>query len=369
MGNGRPEGQDLPGPSEIPFGKAKGMVFPRTVLVGHGVLEELATTCRQFGFPSRGAVVTGPRTAELAGNRAAAILAEDGFQVERLIAHEATLNEVDRVAAEARRLEARFLIGVGGGSKIDITKVVAARLRIPFVSVPTSAAHDGISSPRASLHNSESVTSTEGAVPMGVIADTAILVQAPFRLLASGCADVISNVTAILDWKLAVRLRGEEYSSTAATLSEYAAQEIIDHAGSIKPNLEASVWTAIRPILVAGISMSVAGSSRPCSGSEHLFSHALERVSERPSLHGEQCGVGAVMMMYLHGGDWRRVKTALLTIGAPTTARELGVSNEEIVRALVLAHSLRPDRYTILGDKGLSRDAAERLASVTGVTS
>ncbi len=367
MAEGQPEGVDLPGPPEIPFGKAKGMVFPRTVLVGHGVIEELASMCRQFGFASRGSVITGPKTAELAGNRAVEILRADGFEVTTILGHEATLLEVDRVAAEARRLDARFLVGVGGGSKIDITKVVAARLKIPFISLPTSAAHDGISSPRASLRNSESVTSTEGAVPMGVIADTAILVQAPFRLLASGCADVISNVTAILDWKLAVRLRGEEYSSTAATLSEYAAQEIIDHARAIKPNLEASVWTAIRPILVAGIAMSVAGSSRPCSGSEHLFSHALERVSQHPGLHGEQCGVGAIMMMYLHGGDWRRVKTALMTIGAPTTAPELGVSSEEVVRALVLAHSLRPDRYTILGDKGLTRDAAERLASVTGV--
>ncbi len=363
----RIERQDLTGGTDFPFGKAKGMVFPRTVLVGHRVIEELGQMCHQFGFPPRGAVVTGPKTAELAGNRAAEILGADGFEVRTVLAHEATESEVDRVAAEVRAAEARFLVGVGGGSKIDITKVVAARLRIPFVSLPTSAAHDGISSPRASLHGSESVTSTVGAVPMGVLADTAVLVLAPYRLLASGCADVISNVTAILDWRLAVRLRNEEYSSTAANLSEYAAQEIIDHASSIKPNLEESVWTAIRPILVAGISMSVAGSSRPCSGSEHLFSHALDRVSSRPSLHGEQCGVGAIMMMYLHGGDWHRVKNALLTIGAPTTAPELGVTSDEVVQALMLAHSIRPDRYTILGDNGLTRDAAERLATLTGV--
>jgi len=244
---------------------------------------------------------------------------------------------------------------------------VAARLHIPFLSLPTSAAHDGISSPRASLHGATSITSTEGAVPIGVIADTQLIVQAPFRLLASGCADVISNLTATLDWRLAVRLRNEEYSSTAATLSEYAAQEIMDHASSIKPNLEESVWIAIRPILVAGIAMSVAGSSRPCSGSEHLFSHALDRVCAQPSLHGEQCGVGAIMMMYLHGGDWKRLKNSLLTIGAPTTARELGVRNEEVVKALVMAHTIRPDRYTILGDNGLTREAAERLATVTGV--
>ncbi len=351
----------------MPFGKARGMVFPRVVLVGHGVLNDLAGTCRQFDFPTVGAVVTGPRTAVLAGNRAADLLNADGFRVTTLVAGEATEAEVARVEEAARSAGARFLIGAGGGSKIDITKVVADRLRIPFVSLPTSAAHDGISSPRASLHGSSGVTSQTAAVPIGVIADTELIVQAPFRLLASGCADVISNVTAILDWKLAVRLRNEEFSSTAATLSEYAAQEIIDHATSIKPNLEESIWIAIRPILVAGISMSVAGSSRPCSGSEHLFSHALDRVSAHPSLHGDQCGVGAIMMMYLHGGDWRRLKTALATIGAPTTARELGVTSEEVVRALQMAHSIRPDRYTILGDNGLSREAAERLATVTGV--
>jgi glycerol-1-phosphate dehydrogenase [NAD(P)+] len=353
--------------SDSVFGKAKGMVFPRVVLVGHGVLDELAHTCHQFDFPRPGTVVTGPRTAELAGHRAAQILNEGGFEAATVIAHEATEAEVARVEGLVRENGARFLVGVGGGSKIDITKVVASRLNIPFVSLPTSAAHDGISSPRASLHGRETITSTEAAVPIGVIADTQLIVQAPFRLLASGCADVISNVTAVLDWRLAVRLRNEEYSSTAATLSEYAAQEIIDHAESIKPNLEESVWISIRPILVAGIAMSVAGSSRPCSGSEHLFSHALDRISERPSLHGEQCGVGAIMMMYLHGGDWRRLKNALMTIGAPTTARELGVSKDEVTRALVMAHSIRPDRYTILGDNGLTREAAERLARVTGV--
>jgi glycerol-1-phosphate dehydrogenase [NAD(P)+] len=367
MAEVRPERTELTAGSDFTFGKARGMVFPRTVLVGHGVIAELGTMCQQFGFPSEGLVVTGPKTAELAGNRAAEILSGDGFHVQTLIAHEAVGAEVDRVASEARTHGARFLVGVGGGSKIDITKVVAARLGIPFVSLPTSAAHDGISSPRASLHDAESVTSTRGAVPMGVLADTEVIVKAPYRLLASGCADVISNVTAILDWRLAVRLRNEEYSSTAANLSEYAAHEIIEHVASIKPHLEESVWIAIRPILVAGIAMSVAGSSRPCSGSEHLFSHALDRVSSRPSLHGEQCGVGAIMMMYLHGGDWHRVKNALLTIGAPTTAQELGVTNDEVVRALMLAHAIRPDRYTILGDNGLSHDAAERLAQVTGV--
>ncbi len=367
MGTELPQGRNLMVGLESPFGKSRAMTFPRSVLVGHGVLTELPTMCRQFDFPESGAVITGPKTAALAGDRATGLLTEAGFRVSTVVAKEATPEEVERVSDAVRQSSARFLIAAGGGSKIDITKVVAARLKVPFVSVPTSAAHDGISSPRASLHDPGRTASLEAVVPIGIIADTSVIVQAPFRLLASGCADVISNVTAVLDWRLAARLRNEEYSSTAATLAEYAAQEIADHASLIKPNLEESVWIAIRPMIVAGISMSVAGSSRPCSGSEHLFSHALDRAAQRPSLHGEQCGVGAIMMMYLHGGDWRRLRTALHSIGAPISAKELGVSPEEIVLALVQAHAIRPERYTILGDNGLTREAAERLASVTGV--
>jgi glycerol-1-phosphate dehydrogenase [NAD(P)+] len=74
------------------------------------------------------------------------------------------------------------------------------------------------------------------------------------------------------------------------------------------------------------------------------------------------------MMMYLHGGDWRAIRDALHTLGAPTTASQLGVKKETVVEALCKAHLNRPDRYTILGDKGLTREAAEDLVRVTGVS-
>ena len=98
-----------------------------------------------------------------------------------------------------------------------------------------------------------------------------------------------------------------------------------------------------------------------------MFSHFLDKIAPGKALHGEQCGVGSIMMMYLHGGDWLRIRSALSMIGAPTSAKELGVTKEELVEALVHAHEIRKDRYTILGDRGLTRDAAERLANITKV--
>ncbi len=91
--------------------------------------------------------------------------------------------------------------------------------------------------------------------------------------------------------------------------------------------------------------MAIAGSSRPCSGSEHLFSHAIDILARekgfRPALHGEQVALGAIMMAYLHGMRWRRIKSFLQGLNIPVTAKELGLDKEIVIEALTMAHSIR----------------------------
>jgi glycerol-1-phosphate dehydrogenase [NAD(P)+] len=112
--------------------------------------------------------------------------------------------------------------------------------------------------------------------------------------------------------------------------------------------------------------MSIAGSSRPASGSEHKFAHALNRIAPGKALHGELCGIGTIVMMYLHGGDWEMIRDALLSVGAPTRADEMGIGPDTVIDALISAHEIRPERYTIL-DTGLNRRAAERAAEATRI--
>ncbi len=349
------------------FTKARAMNFPRQVLAGHGVVEEIGTMCEGFELKDTALIVTGHVTGSIAAKQVEDILSSAKYEVHKVVTGEASRTNTVKVEEVAKDVKAGFLLGVGGGSKIDLAKIASFNLKVPFLSVPTSASHDGIASPRASIKDDGNSLSLNASVPMGVVADTSLIFRAPYRLLASGCADVISNTAAILDWELAQRLRSESFSSSAANLAKYAAESIIENAAMIKPNLEESVWVAIRPIIISGVSMSVAGSSRPTSGSEHMFSHVLDKIAPGKALHGEQCGVGSIMMMYLHGGNWQRIRDALLSIGAPTNANDLGVTNEQIIEALVHAHEIRKDRYTILGDRGLTPDAAERLASITKV--
>ncbi|HDO19764.1 MAG TPA: iron-containing alcohol dehydrogenase, partial [Thermoplasmatales archaeon] len=200
-----------------------------------------------------------------------------------------------------------------------------------------------------------------------IVADTSIIKKAPYRMLASGCADVLSNLSALKDWELAHRLKNEEFSTYAASLSKTAADLLLENADLIRTNTEEGAWIAVKGMIVSGVAMSVAGSSRPASGAEHMFSHALDKIAPGKALHGEQCGVGAIMMLYLHGEDWEEIRDALQEIGAPTTSKELGVAKRKLIQALVEAHSIRPDRYTILGDGGLTKEAAKNIAKKTGV--
>ncbi|MCW3135706.1 MAG: NAD(P)-dependent glycerol-1-phosphate dehydrogenase [Canidatus Methanoxibalbensis ujae] len=350
-------------------GKMKRTQLPRDILAGDGVLEEVGEVCRRLSLDGVALVVAGRRTKEIAGKRVLQILEDASYdvQVAEIHAEEADRESVERVKSILRETKARFLISVGGGKIIDIGKVSSFEMEIPFVSVPTIASHDGIASPRATIRNGKFPMSVQTHAPLAVVADTEIIARAPFRFTAAGCGDIVANFTAVLDWKLAYRLRNQEFSSYAAALSEMTANMVLENAKEIRKGSEIAAWLVTKALISSGVAISIAGTSAPASGSEHKFSHALDIIADRPALHGEQCGIGTIMMAYLHGEDWQLIKNVLREIGAPTTAKEIGVPDEIIIEALTQAHKINPHRYTILGDTGLTREAAERLARVTGV--
>ena len=341
------------------FSKSRWTQLPRDVAVGHNAIDQLPDILADIK-PGRSAlIITGTATREIAGNRVNELLegicSTASYTAPRL--NREVLQEAEQAGLAAR---ADFIIGVGGGRVIDTAKIVSFNLGIPFISIPTAASHDGIVSGRATLPTENGSVSVQAHPPIAVIADTGIIARARHRLLASGCADIISNYTAILDWELAHRLRGEEISEYAIALSRMTAEILVQNAGLIRPGQEQAAWIVVKALVSSGVAMSIAGSSRPASGGEHKFGHALERIIPGAVLHGEACGVGSIMTMYLHGGDWRSIRQSLIRIGAPTTPEQMGVPDEIIVTALLGAKEVRPERFTIL-DTGLTRESAENL--------
>jgi glycerol-1-phosphate dehydrogenase [NAD(P)+] len=342
------------------------MELPRIVAVGSGVIRELPDICLKLHLPGPALIVTGPRTQNVIGKAISELLEERCYEFQTIVCSASKLEEVDRVKLLAAESKAGFLIGAGGGRSIDIAKLASLEVCAPFLSVPTAASHDGICSSQASLTINGETASIKAQSPLAIVADSQIISLAPAKLLSAGCGDIISNYTAILDWQLAHRLRNEEYSEYASALSGMTARMIVELAEDIRPGLEESARIVIKALISSGVAMSIAGSSRPASGSEHKFAHAMNKIAPGRALHGELCGLGTIMMMYLHGGDWKMIKEALAAVGAPTTAAEANLDADSVISALINAREIRPERYTIL-DSGLNEMAATRAAEETGI--
>lgn len=339
----------------------------KDIIIGAGILSDVGKICRNRRFNGPILVITGQNVHRVAGERLVGVLEDSRYKVDCDFAGEPTEAEIERVQRRVRKQRAETLIGIGGGRVIDVAKLAASRTSIPFISIPTAASHDGIGSPYSSIHNGKNHTSIKGEAPDMIFSDLEVIRKAPYRLLAAGCGDIVAKYTAVLDWRLAHRLKGEYYGEYAASLALMSAKLVTAEADSIARVFDDGIRVVMEALISCGVAMCIAGSSRPCSGSEHLFSHSLDRLGDTSSLHGEQTGVGAIMMCYLHGRDWRKLKHTLQKIGAPTNARELGVPDEMIVKALMNAHKIRTDRYTILGESGLSQAAATQVAKETEV--
>jgi glycerol-1-phosphate dehydrogenase [NAD(P)+] len=346
---------------------AHHMQLPGQVVIGQNAIDSLGDVARQVVDTKRVVLITDKDVFRIVGKRALGILSNDKFVVDFLLITGATSKAVDKAQEAIQQHKAELVVACGGGSVIDTAKLSSARERCPFISVPTIASHDGLSSPRASIKQRGKSVSIQGHSPIAIVADTKIVAQAPFRFTAAGCGDLIANITAVRDWRLANNLGYEYYGDYAAALSLNSAKVIIDNCQMIKSNDMQSARLVLEALIASGIAMGIAGSSRPSSGAEHKFSHALDQIAPKPALHGEQSGVGTIMMAYLHGINWQEIRDALFAIGAPTTAKQLGIESEYIIKALETAHKINPNRYTILGEKGLTANAAIRLARNTGV--
>ncbi|MEM1582090.1 MAG: NAD(P)-dependent glycerol-1-phosphate dehydrogenase [Candidatus Bathyarchaeia archaeon] len=345
------------------------MQLPREIIVGRGSIEMVGSVCNDLGFTRKALIIAGESTFEVAGRRVKDILESEGLEVSEHIitSNIPTIRDVELSEEKIKELRPQVVFGVGGGAKIDIAKLSSARQGVPFVSIPTTASHDGIASPFASLKGLSKPYSILAQSPIAVIADTEVIIKTPYRFIASGCGDVIAKFTSTRDWKLAHERRNEYYAQYTASIALMSAQHIVEHSNLIKPNSEEGLRALLESLVSCGIAMGIAGSSKPCSGSEHLFSHALDLIAPKPALHGEQCGIGAIMMALLHGLDWNSIKETLRKVGAPVTANEIGIEPRYIIEALVRAPEIRPDRYTILSEKPLNYERARSLAKETGV--
>lgn len=341
------------------------MELPRRIVIGEKNLGEFGVFVHMLNKPKKISLITGKNVKKILGRKIEKSLVKVGV---KFVWHTSKDNKVETLTQIQRKVNedsSDLVAGIGGGRSVDSAKMLSHDLDVPFVSVPTAASHDGMASPFVSIKG-DKPHSIVATAPLGVFVDIDIIKEAPKRLLASGCGDLIANIIAVKDWQLGHKKTGEYFGVYSADLALMSAKIVMENSTQYAKNgLDARV--IIESLISAGVASCIAGSSRPCSGAEHLFSHALDKIAPDKGLHGEKCGLGSIMMAKLHGQDWRKIIKALRDVGAPTTAKQIGLKKDEIIKALVMAQELRPERYTILKEVKMTNRKATNLAKMTKV--
>ena len=261
-----------------------------------------------------------------------------------------SLIEVERLSDLIYQNSVDLIIGIGGGKVIDITKRLSLIQRINSVVVPTVISNDGLISPICVLQTTQGITqSMAGQMPLGVIVDLDIVSAAPKRFLQAAAGDILSNLSATNDWQLAQKKRNEQINDIANQMSTISAYSSVNFN-----KVSLYEFDFLKQIIYSqfnsGLAMAVAGTSRPCSGSEHLVSHAVDFLKlSNQTLHGLQVGSISLFSLYLQGKLDSSYISYARKLDIPLIFTDLSPDiASNLSRIFETARIMRPDRYTVL---------------------
>jgi glycerol-1-phosphate dehydrogenase [NAD(P)+] len=327
---------------------------PLAIHVGAGAVAGLAALLADQRISSGGhvAVAVGPGQ----GEQIAATLRDRLVNAEICLVEGGSLQAAADLAQQLREGFYDALVGIGGGRTLDVAKHAASLSGLPMVAVATNLAHDGIASPVSSLTDAGRKASYGVQMPLAVIVDLDYVRASPPAMRRSGIGDVVSNLSAIADWELAARRRAENLDGLAVAFARTAAAAVIHRPDGIDD--DDFLTTLAEALVLSGLAMATAGSSRPCSGGEHEIVHAIDHLFPDTGNHGELASVASLYACHLRedAAIASDIDRCLRRHALPRLPADLGLSEEQFAQAVLHAPSTRPDRFTVLEHLGLDAE-------------
>ncbi|MDP4183506.1 MAG: iron-containing alcohol dehydrogenase family protein [Bacillota bacterium] len=334
------------------------IAIPAILEVGKGNLSYLGALVEKSGF-SKIVMFLGQGINEMFGEK---IRQSFKFQSTKIIktyeSDDIDINNIIKLAFTIPA-EADVIVGIGGGKVLDVAKYSCFLKKLPFISVPTSASNDGFSSSGCSLVIEGKRTSVNAIMPYGIIVDIDVIKEAPEKYIYSGIGDLVSKITAVYDWEFEDKSGKAKIEDFAAMIAKKSVNSFVrTEFKSIREDF--FVKELVDSLTMSGIAVEIAQTSAPASGSEHLISHALDKIVETPKLHGLQVGVATYLMSKVQEHRYERVTKVFNDTGffEHVKTHEMRISDFE--KAIDLAPSIKPNRYTYIHIEEY-REKAKRL--------
>ena len=325
------------------------IAIPTILKIGSGTLGNVGKYLQSSGF-KKAVVFFGNGLVEMFGKTVMDSLSEADIEV--LSYCELDTTDIKDIIDLAFSIDAKtqVILGIGGGKVIDAGKYAAYLRKLPFISMPTSASSDGFSSASASLMVNGKRTSVPARMAYGIVVDTDVLKSAPAKFLYSGIGDMVSKITALYDWIFEAEHGVSEVNDFAVMIAKKAVNSFVRMPFKDIHD-ERFIKELLDSLAMSGVANEIAGDSAPTSGSEHLISHALDQMLERPQLHGIQVGIATYLMSRVHDHRYQRVNTIFTQTGFWDYVCTLNLNVEDYKQAIDLAPSIKPFRHTYLHEE------------------
>lgn len=282
-----------------PCGKEHTMAT-KVVEISSGATARVGQILTDANFPKKLLLVADENTLGVSAGLLES-LNDAGFETKKIIYKNmmyAKIEQVNELKALCSDIDG--IISVGTGSLNDICRVTAFDMKKRFCIFATAPSMDGFASDTAPIIENNFKNSWKAEQPEIIIADTKILAKAPVELKAAGFGDMVAKYIGILDWRVANLLIGEYYCDAVADITMQGVNKVMALADKVTLEDEAAAGSIMEGLVLSGIGMKLAMSSRPASGAEHVVSHFWECYKLArgiwPEFHGKKVGVASVLI-------------------------------------------------------------------------
>ncbi len=312
----------------------KKAVFPGKYIQGVGTIGELPSLIDLLG--KHGLILASPSVKNKVLPKCGLDLGAHAIDVE-LFCGECCEDELARVCAIVFQRHVDVLVGMGGGKTIDTAKIVADRMGIPVVIIPTIASTDAPCSGCAILYSTDGIfdsTCYQKANPAVVLVDTGIIVAAPTRFLVAGMGDALSTW---FEARSCERTHSANecggYSTTVGLhIARLCYETLLTYGVAAKLASEKHIITpALDQIVEANILLSGIGFESAGLAAAHSIHNGLTALAETHSYyHGEKVAFGVLAGLQLTGAptsESAAVFSFCEDVGLPTTLGDIGLGN------------------------------------------
>ncbi len=282
----------------------------RDVIYSEDGINRIPELVRQYTSGRTINVIADKRTYDVAGKAVEGKLDAGAWKVHRYVIpdppqRDPVCDEVTREGIEQALVKpCDLLIAVGSGVVSDLCKWISTETGVPYVAVATAASMNGYASQNIAPSIKGVKRVIRGTVPLCIMAVPSIIEDAPFDLTTAGLGDAVAKPVSITDWRINHLLFNEYYCPVCAELIRDLEPAYMEHPENIRRKDPSTIEALFSALVYSGISMTVAGTSFPASGGEHLISHVLDMTSSLEDIphdyHGRQVGLGTIFASALY---------------------------------------------------------------------